>query len=169
MPDEPAEEPENFDTPPPFFPYEDGEGPWPHPEGYGEPVQVQVDGVYAAQTNERVDRYVILSDGLRKLPIMIGAFETVAITLPLENQKPERPMTHDLLAGILARLDAVVDRIVIDDLWNTTYYAKIYLRPKDSKEEMEIDCRPSDAIALAVRVDAPIYVADGILEQANPP
>lgn len=169
MADESPEESENFDTPPPFFPYEEGEGPWRNTDGYGEPVQVQVDGVYAAQTNERVDRYVILSDGLRKLPIMIGAFETVAITLPLENQQPERPMTHDLMAVIIDRLEAHVDRIVIDDLWNTTYYAKIYLKARGSSEEMEIDCRPSDAIALAVRVNAPIYVADGILEQANPP
>ena len=71
-------------------------------------------------------------------------------------------MTHDLVKAVLDRSDINLDRVVIDDLWNTVYYAKLYIRT--NKEEMEIDARPSDAIALAVRFDVPIFVADGILE-----
>jgi hypothetical protein len=66
---------------------------------------------------------------------------------------------------MIDRLDATIDRVVIDDLWNTIYYAKLYLRK--GSEEIEIDARPSDAIAMAVRFDAPIFVAEGILDAAT--
>ena len=71
-------------------------------------------------------------------------------------------MTHDLLRNILMRLDITVDRVVIDDLWHGTFYAKIYLRR--GEEEIEMDARPSDAIALALRFRAPIYMAESVLE-----
>ena len=82
----------------------------------------------------------------------------------MTNTRPDRPMTHDLFKNVLDRFEAVIDRVVIDDFWNTIYYAKLYV--KSSKEEFEIDARPSDAIALAVRFDAPILVSEGILDQA---
>ncbi len=162
MPDDMPDEPEDLDRPPAFFPYEP-ETPEAH-EGasFGEPVEVQVEAVFAAQAGDQVQRFVLLSDGERKLPIVIGPFEAQAISLPLEGAQPDRPMTHDLVHNLLERLDARIDRVVIDDIWNTTYYAKIYIRR--GKEELEIDSRPSDAIALAVRFDAPIYVADGIMQ-----
>jgi len=153
---------DDFDLPPPFFPYEDrperGHG------SYGEAVEVEIEGVYAAEgTNS--SRFILLSDGERKLPIIIGAFEATAILLPLERSRPDRPATHDLLKSIIERLGASVTKVVIDDLWNTTYYAKIYI--KKGKEEIEIDARPSDSMALAVRFEAPIFVAEGILNQAT--
>jgi bifunctional DNase/RNase len=107
-----------------------------------------------------------VSDGTRRLPIIIGPFEAQAIQLVLESARPERPMTHDLVKKILDRLDIPLDRVVIDDFWNTTYYAKVYLKRDKPEEEIEIDARPSDAIALAVRFDAPIFVAESILDAA---
>lgn len=164
MEEERSEEPENLDIPPSFFPYEE-DGPPPNPHGgFGVPVVVQVEGVYVSQAGPEVQRFVLLSDGDRRLPIVIGEAETYAIAVPLEKKKHGRPMTHDLMSSMLQRLNVVVDRIVVDDLWGTTYYAKIFLIADG--EEIEIDSRPSDAIALAIRCDAPVYVADGILEQA---
>ncbi len=154
---------ENFEEPPAFFPYESGL-PRREPGSLGELVEVQIEGVFAAESGGNISRFVLLTDGDRKLPILIGPYEAQAITLPLEGMRPDRPMTHDLIKNIMDRLDAHLDRVVIDDLWNTTYYAKLYL--KKGKEEFEIDARPSDSIAIAVRFDAPIFVADGILEQS---
>lgn len=155
------EGPESFEEPPPFFPYE-GNGSSRMPGSLGELVEVSIEGVFAAESNGSISRFVLLSDGERKLPILIGPYEAQAISLPLEGTRPDRPMTHDLVKAVLDRLDTTLDRVVIDDLWNTVYYAKLYIRT--SKEEMEIDARPSDAIALAVRFEADIFVADGILE-----
>ncbi len=165
MPEEFPDDPGEYEKPPPFFPYDENSPIEEHPGDYGEPVEVQVEAVFMAQTGEQVQRFVLLSDGERKLPIVIGPFEATSITLALEGQHPDRPMTHDLMKSIIERLDTRVERIVIDDLWGSTYYAKIVFS-KDG-EEMEIDSRPSDAIALAVRFEAPIYVAEGILEQAT--
>lgn len=162
MPEEYDEEPEGLDKPPSFFPYEEGEVEQ-GPTDYGEPVEVMVEGVFVAETNGNVQRFVVLSDGERKIPIIIGPFEASAITMSLDGTTPDRPITHDLIKTIVERLEGAVERIVIDDLWSTTYYAKIHVRKGD--EVVEIDSRPSDAIAIAMRFEAPIFVADGILEQ----
>jgi len=165
MPDELPDEPEDLDRPPAFFPFE-MDAPEPHEGGsYGEPVEVQVVAVFAAQAGDQIQRFVLLSDGERKLPIVIGPFEATAISLPIEGTRPDRPLTHDLIKNMLDRFDVTLDRIVIDDIWGGTYYAKLYL--KKGKEEIEMDSRPSDAIALAVRFEAPIFVADGILEHGS--
>src|SRR5688500_11087115 len=156
------EGPENLDEPPSFFPYA-GDTPTREPGSLGELIEVSIEGVFAAENAGNISRFVLLSDGERKLPILIGPYEAQAISLPLDGTQPDRPMTHDLVRNIMDRLEATLDRVVIDDLWNTIYYAKLYLKSK-SDEEIEIDSRPSDAIALAVRFEAPIFVADGILE-----
>jgi uncharacterized protein len=156
------EGPENLDEPPAFFPYS-GDMPAREPGSLGELIEVSIEGVFAAENAGNISRFVLLSDGERKLPILIGPYEAQAISLPLDGTQPDRPMTHDLVRNIMDRLEATLDRVVIDDLWNTIYYAKLYLKSK-SDEEIEIDSRPSDAIALAVRFEAPIFVADGILE-----
>lgn len=153
---------DNLDEPPAFFPL-DSSTPLRHTGNMGELMEVQIEGIFAADSQGNTSRFVLVSDGERKLPILIGGFEANAITLPLEGQRPDRPLTHDLIRTILDRLDVRLDRVVIDDLWNGIYYAKLYI--KTNKEEMEIDARPSDAIALAVRFDAPIFVADAILDQ----
>ncbi|HWD41926.1 MAG TPA: bifunctional nuclease family protein, partial [Fimbriimonas sp.] len=155
--------PENLDEPPAFFPYENARREEP---ALSELIEVQVEGVYQAESGNVISRFVLVSDGTRKLPIIIGPFEAHAIQMILDNDRPDRPMTHDLFKNILDRLSVGLDRVVIDDFWNTIYYAKLYLKREGEEEEIEIDARPSDAIALAVRFDVPIYVADAILEGA---
>ena len=166
MPDdfEGPEGPENLDQPPSFFPY-DAEGRPIERVDFGELVEVDVRDVISMESNGNASRFVLLSDGERQLPIMIGPFESMSIAMARESRIPERPLTHDLLKNIILRLDSMLERVVIDDLWNATYYAKLYLRVKDG--EVEIDARPSDAIAMAIRFNAPIFVADGILETAG--
>src|SRR5450432_1583278 len=158
-----SDEPENLDEPPAFFPLENGL-PEREPGAMGELIEVQVEGVFAAENQGQISRFVLVSDGDRKLPILIGPFEAQAIQLVLESTRPDRPMTHDLYKNTLDRFGATVERVVIDDFWNTVYYAKLHVL--HGNEEMEIDARPSDAIALAVRFDAPIFVAEGILDAA---
>ena len=99
------------------------------------------------------------------LPIWVGIFEANAIALELESVETPRPMTHDLLKTVLSSLEAVVTRIVIDSLRENTFYAKIYL-DFDSRS-LTIDSRPSDAIALALRAKAPIFVARAVLDEAR--
>ena len=106
-------------------------------------------------------------DGNRRLPIIIGAFEAQAIALELENIQPPRPMTHDLLRDIFDSLSADVVDIVIDELREGTFFAKI--RYLHDGEEAQLDSRPSDAVALAVRLDAPIYVSPSVLDEAGIP
>ncbi len=154
---------DDLNLPPPFFP-SDGDDE-AAPPSLGEPVEVQIEGVFAAESNGTITHYVLLSDGDRKLPIRIGPFEAHAISIALENGRSDRPMTHDLVKTVIERLDGDVDRVVIDDLWNTIYYAKVFVTKGD--EEIPIDARPSDAIAIGVRFDVPIYVSDGILDSAE--
>ncbi|MDX1429047.1 MAG: bifunctional nuclease family protein [Rhodothermales bacterium] len=106
-------------------------------------------------------------DGNRRLPIIIGAFEAQAIALELEKIQPPRPMTHDLLRDLFESVGAEVLDVVIDELREGTFFAKI--RYIHDGEEDQLDSRPSDAVALAVRVDAPIYVAPDVLEEAGIP
>jgi uncharacterized protein len=103
-------------------------------------------------------------NGNRRLPIIIGAFEAQAIALEIEGIKPPRPLTHDLLKHILDNLGAAVMEVVIDELRENTFYAKIILEV--SALTNEVDARPSDAIALAVRTQSPIYVAEKVMEAA---
>ncbi|MEA2462351.1 MAG: uncharacterized protein QOJ98_98 [Acidobacteriota bacterium] len=115
---------------------------------------------------------VVLKDDDEKffLPIWVGIFEANAIALQLENITTPRPMTHDLLRNLIAQLDARVTRIVINDLKDATFFAQIRLLIKNGTggdRMLEIDARPSDAIALALRTEAPIYVAQSVLEQAQ--
>ena len=103
-------------------------------------------------------------DGSKRLPIIIGAFEAQAIALEIEGIKPPRPLTHDLLKQLTDSLGATVIEIVIDELRDNTFFAKIIL--EISGFSQEIDARPSDAIALAVRTQAPIYVAAAVMDAA---
>ena len=103
-------------------------------------------------------------NGNRRLPIIIGAFEAQAIALEIEGIKPPRPLTHDLLKQVTDNLGATIIEIVIDELRENTFYAKIIFEV--SALTNEIDARPSDAIALAVRAQAPIFVAESVMEVA---
>ncbi len=103
-------------------------------------------------------------NGVRRLPIIIGAFEAQAIALEIEGIKPPRPLTHDLLKQVIDNLGATVVEVVVDELRENTFYAKIIL--EISALTNEIDSRPSDAIALAVRTQAPIFVAESVMQIA---
>jgi bifunctional DNase/RNase len=99
------------------------------------------------------------------LPIWVGIFEANAIALQMEGVTTPRPMTHDLLKSIIEKVEGDVVRVVINDLEENTFYAQIHLRVAD--REVLIDSRPSDAIALALRADAPVYVEQAVLEKSR--
>jgi len=104
-------------------------------------------------------------EGKRKLPIIIGGFEAQAIALKLENIKPPRPFTHDLFKNIADAIDLHINEIIIDELHHETFYAKVICEMNG--ELHEIDARPSDAIALAVRFNAPLFVTEEIMIEAG--
>ena len=130
-----------------------------------EPVEVQIEGIYEMDVDRHPHRFIFLTDGEKRLPISIGFPEAKAILDPLEHETPDRPMTHDLLKATIEKLGATMDRVVIDDLFRDIYYAKIILLRGD--EEIIIDSRPSDAIALAVRFEVPIYVQSKVFGLAH--
>ncbi|MGB8266343.1 MAG: bifunctional nuclease family protein [Candidatus Velthaea sp.] len=115
------------------------------------------------------DPVVILKDleGKRYLPILIGPFEATAIALALEGTAVPRPLSHDLMRTMLETLNAKLEQIVIHDIRESTFYAKLIVRTNGDTQE--IDARPSDGIALALRMHAPIFVTDKIaLEETVP-
>lgn len=107
------------------------------------------------------------SNGEAQLPIWIGAFEANAIAMYLEGVESPRPMTHDLLSESLELAGARIEKIVISDLSDSTFFASIYLEIGVGGEVVTVDSRPSDAIALALRASAPIFVLDSVLEAAQ--
>lgn len=110
---------------------------------------------------------VILQDaeGGTLLPIWVGIFEANAIALQIERVDTPRPMTHDLLKNVLMQLNAEVEKIVVTDLKDNTFYALIHLRLDG--EAITVDSRPSDAIALALRTDSPIYVTENVINNSR--
>ena len=104
-------------------------------------------------------------DGQRVLPIWVGVFEANAIALQMENITTPRPMTHDLLKNVIVDLKADIQKIVVSDLKENTFFALIYLQVNG--EQVAIDARPSDAIALALRTKAPIFVEESVIENAK--
>jgi hypothetical protein len=103
-------------------------------------------------------------DGERTLPIWIGLLEATAIASELEGIKFPRPMTHDLMKSIMDEIELKVNKIEVCDLKNSTYYALIYLNFQG--KEISIDARPSDALALSLRVNAPIFVSEDVIDQS---
>jgi uncharacterized protein len=110
---------------------------------------------------------VILSDveGQRILPIWVGFFEANAIALQMENVTTPRPMTHDLLKNVICGLNGNVKKIVVNNLWDNTFYALVFI--ETNGETVAIDSRPSDAIALALRMKSPIFVEEEVINKAK--
>ncbi len=110
---------------------------------------------------------VVLKDetGKKLLPIWIGAAEGKSIAMAIGNVKPERPFTHDLIVSIFDRLEIEIARVVISDLIENTFYASLYLL--HNSKEFHIDSRPSDAIAVAIRIGAPVFVAEEVLAKQD--
>jgi uncharacterized protein len=104
------------------------------------------------------------TEGNKFLPIWIGHPEAAAILMKLQGASTPRPMTHDLVTDMLSQLDAQVVKITVTELRDSTFYAQITVQQNGS--EIEIDSRPSDAIALAIRAEAPIFVADRVIEES---
>jgi bifunctional DNase/RNase len=127
-------------------------------------VEMVVESVRVHMLSNR--HVVILKDneGDRYLPIWIGAWEASAIAMRLQGLQAERPLTHDLFTAALDQLGVRVARIVVSDLADETYHAQLVLE-RDGLEE-EVDARPSDALAIAVRTESPIYCAESVLAQA---
>lgn len=116
--------------------------------------------------NEMSDQQIIVLKeryGQRSFPIVIGIVEIFAIDRRLKSIKPVRPMTHELLADVIESLGATIEKIVINDLRNHVFYARIYL--SINGQIIEVDSRPSDAIALGVASEAPIFVAEHVFEK----
>jgi len=103
--------------------------------------------------------------GKKILHIWIGAAEGNSIALAMSNVKPARPLTHDLITGIFDRLDIEIARVVISDLIDNTFYASLYLL--HNNKEFHIDSRPSDAIAIAIRIGAPVFVEEEVISKQD--
>jgi len=128
-------------------------------------LEMSIDSIRVSVVNSQ--RVVILKESQsdRYLPIWIGSAEADAIAIKLQGVSVPRPMTHDLLYSMITALGAVINFVLVSDLQNDTFYAKIYLNVDG--REIEIDSRPSDAIAIAVRAQTPIYVEEQVLEKAG--
>jgi bifunctional DNase/RNase len=126
-------------------------------------IEVKVVNV-AIDVNSKMPVIVLKEKGGEKtLPIWIGLFEAQAIALALENVKPPRPLTHDLAKSLIEKLKGKVDKVVISDLKNNTFYAHILI--KQNGKSIDVDSRPSDAIALALRLDVPIFINEIVLDK----
>lgn len=136
-----------------------------------EEKEVQVIGVYEHQEQGLAPgfsppAFVLLRDKQgRQVLIFIGRPEAFAISLALEERTADRPLTHDLMKNLVDRLGGTIERILIDDIWQDTYYAKIAIAMNGNI--LQVDARPSDAIALALRAKAPIFMAEYVLQQAS--
>lgn len=131
-------------------------------------VQVDIIGLSTSPSSGGAYALVLGEvNGNRRLPIIIGAFEAQAIALELEKIQPPRPMTHDLIRDLFNHVAANVSDILIDELKEGTFFAKI--RFSIAGQNSHLDCRPSDAVALAVRMGAPIYVSSNVIDEAGIP
>ena len=130
-------------------------------------IRLDIVGLSYSQTQSGAYALVLGEQtGKRRLPIIIGGFEAQAIAIELEKMTPSRPLTHDLFKSFAETFGIVVDEVIIYNLVEGIFYAKL-LCVKDGKDQVEIDARTSDAIALAVRFSCPIYTYEFILSQAG--
>ena len=131
-----------------------------------EKIQVDILGLSTSPASGGAYALILKEiNGSRRLPIIIGAFEAQSIALEMEGIKPPRPLTHDLMKNIIDSMGVAVAEVVISELRDGTFYAKLNLEA--SAENQEVDSRPSDAIALAVRFGVLIFVSDKVMEEAS--
>lgn len=128
-------------------------------------IEMKVSGLGLDKTSDSPVVLLKEADGERVLPIWIGHAEASAIAIALEGIKVERPLTHDLIRAVIEGLKAKVSRILINELKDNTFYAKIYL--ERGKSIINVDARPSDSIALALRVQVPIFVSQNVLSSSS--
>ena len=131
-----------------------------------EKIQVNILGLSTSPSSAGAYALILKEiEGNRRLPIIIGAFEAQSIALEMEGIKPPRPLTHDLLKNVIEAMDVTLQEVFIHELRDGTFFAKITIETLTDMKE--IDSRPSDAIALAIRFGVPVYVADAIMEEAG--
>ena len=126
-------------------------------------VRVELKSIIICETGDEQQIVLKEKDGVRQFPIVIGIYEATAIDRGVKHVQTLRPLTHDLLAAVLRSLGTELERVVINDLRDGTFYANLILS-RDG-DLIEVDSRPSDAIALAVQVDAPIFVEEKVLDE----
>ena len=129
------------------------------------PVQMELTRIIISENGEQQVIYLKEVDGERMFAIVIGLFEATSINRRVCGQISPRPLTHDLLAGTIELLGGEVQDVFISELRDSTYFAK--LRVRQAGELIEVDSRPSDAIAVAVTVDVPIYVAEEVINEVG--
>ena len=127
-------------------------------------LELEIESIRVRQETQQRAVVLKVKDSDLYLPIFIGPFEVEAIRFKLMDVEVQRPMTHDLLGSVIGDLGATVESIVVSDLQNDTFYAKIVMNYNGNV--VEVDSRPSDAIALAVRANAPIFASDDVIEKA---
>lgn len=130
-------------------------------------VRMELTRVIVSEINDQQAIYLTEKDGDRRFPILIGEFEAQIINRRLLEEPPFRPLTHDLLRLVIEGLDGEPSEVVITEMKDHTYYAVLKIQRGD--QELEIDCRPSDAIALSVHYDPPlpIYVSEEVLDEVS--
>jgi len=128
-------------------------------------VEVQLSKIVITRPTENQVIFLREKDGRRSFPILIGFVEALAIHRRVMEEDTKRPMTHDLLASLVKALDCRLDHVEVTSLHNNTFFAKLVLDKQGTA--IEVDSRPSDAIALAVRLEAPIYVAEDVLQEVT--
>jgi bifunctional DNase/RNase len=128
-------------------------------------IEVEIDSIRISLVSQH--RIVMLKDidSEQQLAIWIGPYEAEAITIELQNTEVARPLTHDLLKNVIERMGGTISHILINDLRNQVFHATLFIDVNG--EVKEIDCRPSDSIALAVRAKAPIFVEEHVMEEAG--
>ena len=129
-------------------------------------VKMELSRIVICETND--EQVIVLKEtgGERSFPISIGIYEAAAIDRKIKGHRTQRPLTHDLLNSVIAEMAARLAKVVITELRDTTFFAKLILE-HDGKE-LEVDARPSDAIALAISSSAPIFVDESVLESIGP-
>ena len=128
-------------------------------------VQVELKRIIITETSDQQVIYLKEVEGERSFPIVIGANEALAIDRRLKGIPTPRPQTHELLSAVIEKLDARLERILINDLQDHTFFAKLVIR--QNGKSIEIDSRPSDAIALGVSNNVPIFVAEHVLDEVG--
>ncbi|MCA9934712.1 MAG: bifunctional nuclease family protein [Ardenticatenaceae bacterium] len=128
-------------------------------------IEVEIDSIRISLVTQH--RIVMLKeiDGERQIPIWIGPCEADAITIELQDVKVARPVTHDLLKNVISEMGGHISHVLVKELRDGIFHARLYLDANGT--EMNIDCRPSDAIALAVRVNVPIFIAEEVMDEVG--
>ena len=128
-------------------------------------IQVELKRIIITETSEQQVIYLKEVVGERSFPIVIGLNEALAIDRRLKGQPTPRPQTHELLSSVIEKMDGKLERILINDLQDSTFFARLVIR--HSGKTVEIDSRPSDAIALGISNDVPIFVAEHVLDDVG--